>query len=596
MQEGFERQNPLSRNHLKRRIEMKRRFLVLFSVLLVASLLLAACATPTEAPVATEAPETETPVVTEAPVAAEPLEITLAFRVVDRAYLPSPDKVAQEIQAQLSEVGINVTLKEMESAAFIDATAAGSEGFYLLGWNADYPDATNFYDYHFATSENMQFGDLYDDMVAEIRAAGKLSDPEARQAHYDTINQMLKDYLMMIPVANGGSSTVFGADVEGAHSSPLGNEVFSVMSNGADQLVWMQNGEPAALWCSDETDGETLRACEQVYEPLLAFEVGGTDVVPALAESYSANETLDEWTFTIREGVTFHNGAVLDVNDVVATFASYWDAASPNHTGRTGNFEYFGAFFGAPINTEAVEAELVDTDGLLSLTAPSCDYGGEFASIAAVDASTVKFTLCYPDPAFPSKVAFSVFSILDKDHLDLTAGDSVAISDNPNGTGPYMVRQWNRGDSVVFDAFPGYWGEAAKTPTLIFRWSEQSAQRLLELQAGTVDGIDNPGPDDIASIEADANLALYPRNGFNIFYIGFNHNLAPFDNLLVRQAVTFAIDRARIVEQFYPVGSSVSDSFVPAFVYPGASPNVPWWPYDPEKAKELLVEAGYAVP
>ncbi len=577
---------------------MKRRFLVLFSVLLVASLLLAACAqpAPTEAPAVPEAPvATEEPAAPEAPAAA-PLEIELAFRVVDRAYLPSPDKVAQEIQAQLKEVGINVTLKEMESTAFIDSTAAGSEGFYLLGWNADYPDATNFYDYHFATSENMQFGTLYDDMVAEIRAAGKLSDPEARQAHYDTINQMLKDYLMMIPVANGGSSTVFAADVEGAHSSPLGNEVFSVMSNGTDTLVWMQNAEPNALWCSDETDGESLRACEQVYEALLAFEVGGTDVIPALAESFTANDALDEWTFKLRSGVTFHNGATFEANDVVATYVSLWDAASPNHTGRTGQFEYFGAFFGSPINTEAVEAELVDTDGLLSMTAPSCDYGGEFASITAVDPGTVKFTLCYPDPAFPSKVAFSVFSILDKDHLDLTAGDSVAISDNSNGTGPYIVRQWNRGDSVVFDANPNYWGEAAKTPTLIFRWSEQSAQRLLELQSGQVHGIDNPGPDDIPSIEADSNLALYPRNGFNIFYIGFNHDIAPFDNLLVRQAITFAIDRQRIVDQYYPVGSSVSDSFVPAFVYPGASPDVPWWPFDQEKAKELLVEAGYAVP
>lgn len=574
---------------------MKRRVFVLFSFLIVASLLLAACAAPTKAPVATEAPAaTEAPVAP--PAAAAPLKIELAFRVVDRAYLPSPAKVAQEIQAELAEVGIQVTLKEMESAAFIDSTAAGNEGFYLLGWNADYPDATNFYDYHFATAENKQFGALYDDMVAEIREAAKLSDPAARQVHYDTINQMLKDYLMMIPVANGGSATVFAKDVEGAHSSPLGNEVFSVMSNGTDTLVWMQNGEPNALWCSDETDGETLRACEQIYEPLLAFAVGTADVTPALAVSYAANDELTEYTFTLRDGVTFHNGATLDANDVVATYASLWDAASPNRTGRTGAFEYFGAFFGSTINSEAVEAELVDTDGMLSLTAPSCDYGGEFASIAAVDAKTVKFSLCYPDPAFPSKVAFSVFSILDKDHLDETKGDSVAISDNPNGTGPYKLKKWNRGDSVVMEAYDGYWGEKAKTPNLIFRWSEQSAQRLLELQAGTVDGIDNPGPDDIASIEVDANLALYPRNGFNIFYIGFNHDIAPFDNLLVRQAITYAIDRERIVEQYYPVGSSVSNSFVPAFVHPGASPDVLWWEYDPAKAKELLAEAGYAVP
>jgi peptide/nickel transport system substrate-binding protein len=284
---------------------------------------------------------------------ANPLEITLSYRVVDRAYLPSPDKVAQEIQAQLAEVGIKVTLKEMESAAFIDATSAGQEGFYLLGWNADYPDATNFYDYHFGNDNNKQFGTLYPDMVAEIEAAAKLSDAAARQAHYDTVNQLLKDYVMMIPVAHGGSGVAYQANVDGAHASPLGNELFSVMGNGTDTFVWMQNGEPAALWCSDETDGETLRACEQVYESLLAFSVGGTDVEPSLAESYTVNADLTEYTFTVRQGVLFQNGATLDANDVVASFAAQWDAASPNHVGRTGTFEYFGAFFGSFLNAPA---------------------------------------------------------------------------------------------------------------------------------------------------------------------------------------------------------------------------------------------------
>src|SRR5660397_53015 len=120
---------------------MKRRYVFLVvSLIIVVTMLLAACGTATPAPTGTAAPTGGT---------ANPLKVTLSFRVVDRAYLPSPDKVAQEIQAQLKEVGIEVTLKEMESAAFIDATSAGSEGFYLLGWNADYPDATNFYDYHF---------------------------------------------------------------------------------------------------------------------------------------------------------------------------------------------------------------------------------------------------------------------------------------------------------------------------------------------------------------------------------------------------------------------------------------------------------------
>lgn len=280
-------------------------------------------------------------------------ETTLSYRNVVRGYLPNPAQVAQEIQAELANINVKVTLKEMESAAFIDATSAGSEPFYLLGWGADYPDSTNFYDYHFANPNNKQFGNQFPDVVAEINAAAKLTDPAQRQQHYDKVNELIKQHVPMIPVAHGGSATVFKADVTGAHASPLTNEVFAVMQPGTrDQLVWMQNGEPAALWCSDETDGETLRGCEAMYDSLLAYKIGATETEPALASSYEANADLTEWTFHLRQDVKFASGKALDANDVVATYVSQWDASSPNHKGRTGTFEYFGTFFGPQLNAK----------------------------------------------------------------------------------------------------------------------------------------------------------------------------------------------------------------------------------------------------
>jgi hypothetical protein len=93
----------------------------------------------------------------------------------------------------------------------------------------------------------------------------------------------------MVPIASGGSSTAWRADVEGAHSSPLGNEEFAAVGPGADDvLVWMQNAEPIGMYCADETDGESLRACEQIMEPLYAFEVGGSATEPRLAEECAA--------------------------------------------------------------------------------------------------------------------------------------------------------------------------------------------------------------------------------------------------------------------------------------------------------------------
>jgi ABC-type transport system substrate-binding protein len=277
-------------------------------------------------------------------------EIKLSFRNVVRGYLPAPDKVAQEIQAQLAEVGVKVKIEEQESTTFLDNTSAGKEGFFLLGWGADYPDATNFYDYHFANVNNKEFGTLFQDVVDPIKKAAQLSDPAARQEQYDLANAALKQHVPMIPVAHGASAVAFQANVKNAMTSPLGYQPFYIMENGKDQFVWVQGGEPAAIWCSDETDGESLNACNQVYEPLLRFKDGTAEVEPALAASFSANTDATEYTFVLRDGVTFHNGATLDANDVVASYKSQWDTTDPNHKGRTGTFEYFGAFFGKFLN------------------------------------------------------------------------------------------------------------------------------------------------------------------------------------------------------------------------------------------------------
>jgi ABC-type transport system substrate-binding protein len=96
-----------------------------------------------------------------------------------------------------------------------------------------------------------------------------------------------------------------------------------------------------------------IRSSWQVTEALLAYEVGGTAVVPSLAEKCEANADLTEWTCTLRKGVTFHNGFSLDAADVVASLQLQWDAASPLHKGNTGGFTYFNALFGSFLNAPA---------------------------------------------------------------------------------------------------------------------------------------------------------------------------------------------------------------------------------------------------
>jgi peptide/nickel transport system substrate-binding protein len=150
---------------------------------------------------------------------------------------------------------------------------------------------------------------------------------------------------------HAGSGTAFKADVTGAHASPLGNENFSVMDpGGRDTFVWMQNAEPIGLYCPDETDGESLRACEQTMESLYAYEVGGTAPIPSLATECTPNGDLTVWTCSLRQGVSFHDGSTLDANDVVMSYAIQWDAANPMHLGNTGDFTYWSAFFGGFLN------------------------------------------------------------------------------------------------------------------------------------------------------------------------------------------------------------------------------------------------------
>ena len=282
-------------------------------------------------------------------------ETTIYYRDVVRGYLPDPNIVAQDLQAQLAEnLGITAEIVVMESGAFIEASNAGDlAGFHLLGWGADYPDATNFLDQHFGAGSAPQFGTKFDDLTAVLAQAAMLSSAEERAPLYAEANNLIKQHVPMVPIANGGNGAAFLATVQDAHVSPLTSEIFSRMNSGKDTFVWMQNAEPISLYCADETDGESLRACEQVTEGLMAYEIGGTDVEPGLATSCDANEDLTMWTCHLREGVTFHDGSALDANDVVLTYAIQWDAAHPLHVGNTGAFTYWSGLWGGFMNAPA---------------------------------------------------------------------------------------------------------------------------------------------------------------------------------------------------------------------------------------------------
>jgi len=276
---------------------------------------------------------------------------TLSFRDVVRSYLPTPGIVAADLQAQLAEIGIDAEIVEMESGAFIDASDAGELSLHLLGWGADYPDATNFLDYHFGGGASDQFGNHIPELVDVLAQAASIADTDARYQLYVQANEIIRDQVPMVPVAHGGNGAAFASRIEGAYASDIGAEKFALMEDpDDDNIIWMQNAEPIGLYCADESDGETLRACEQTNESLLAYEPITAAVIPSLATEWEASDDLTVWTFHLREGVLFHDGSSLDANDVVLSYAVQWDAASPLHVGRNGSFTYFSALFGGFLN------------------------------------------------------------------------------------------------------------------------------------------------------------------------------------------------------------------------------------------------------
>ncbi|MBS3750260.1 MAG: hypothetical protein KGY39_02010 [Anaerolineales bacterium] len=250
-----------------------------------------------------------------------------------------------------------------------------------------------------------------------------------------------------------------------------------------------------------------------------------------------------------------------------------------------------GACQQAPAEEPTEEAAEEEVYQPVSVEADSCDYGGKVLSVEALDDYTVEFNLCKPDPAFLAKMAFNVFAIQPSEYIAETGGGG-KILEQPVGTGAYQLEAWNRGDSIVFKRFDDYWGESAEAETLVFRWSTESAARLLELQSGTVDYVTNITEEDIEAVEDDPELEVVPLPAPNIMYVAMTNTFEPFDNLDVRKAIAMGLDRERIVENFYPAGSEVASHFTPCSI-PGGCEGESWYDFDLEAAQQLLADAGY---
>ena len=221
---------------------------------------------------------------------------------------------------------------------------------------------------------------------------------------------------------------------------------------------------------------------------------------------------------------------------------------------------------------------------------PNPDAQSTVRYLEKVDDYTVKIYLNRVDPVFMAKMAQYGSPIMSPEAIKKYDPDGL-LHKNPVGTGPFILKEWIIGDRITLERNDNYWGEKPKLKTLVFRIVPEASARLIELQAGTVDGIAYLAPDDLPTVEADPNLTVFPHGMDNIGLLGFNRAHPPFDKVEVRQAISYAIDKEALVEAAFPPQAQVATQFVPPVTF-GYSKDLQDYPYDPDKAKELLAEAG----
>jgi dipeptide transport system substrate-binding protein len=340
----------------------------------------------------------------------------------------------------------------------------------------------------------------------------------------------------------------------------------------AKTLVYCSEGSPENFYPGVNTTGTSFDVTEQIYDNLVHFERGGTKVEPSLAESWSISKDGLEYTFKLRKGVKFQSNKNFkpsrdfNADDVLFMFERQWKENDPYFRVTSPNHAYFGDM------------------GMPKL----------LKSVDKVDEYTVKITLNQPEAPFLANLAMQFAGIQSKEYAIamLKAGAPEKIDQDPLGTGPYQVVQYQKDSIIRFKANPQYWAGKAKIDDLIFSITPDASVRWAKLQKGECHVMPYPNPADLDAIRKDANVTVMEQPGLNIGYLAYNTTKKPFDDVRVRKAINMAIDKKAIVSAVYLSTGVAAVNPIP----PGQ------WSYNkalkddafnPAEAKKLLAAAGY---
>ena len=337
------------------------------------------------------------------------------------------------------------------------------------------------------------------------------------------------------------------------------------------------------------SDGESLRVITQIFETLVALKPGTTEPEPGLAESWEANEDGTVWTFKIRQGVTFHDGETLDAEAVCFNFDRWYNFKGACQPGRelllAGRLRRLRRVRPGQRRSGGEPLQELRGDRRVDGRADADEAVGDVhpGALAAVVLDRE------PEGADGRQRRRGHRRRRGRLHSG-TFG-----TENPAGTGPFKFESWVRNERLTLTRYDDYWGDKAKIDELIIRPIADNAARLQALQTGEIQGYDLVEPQDIATIEGDENLQIIDRPAFNVAYVGFNIAKKPTDDIKVREAIAYGLDRQAVVDNFYSGRGVVATQFMPPEVV-GYADDVTTYEYDPEKAKQILTDAGYTLP
>ena len=341
----------------------------------------------------------------------------------------------------------------------------------------------------------------------------------------------------------------------------------------AKTLVFCSEGSPEGFNAQLYTAGTTFDASSRAaYNRLVEFERGTTDIVPALAESWEVSDDGLQYTFHLRKGVKFHTTKEFEptrdfnADDVLFSFERQWKEDHPYHKVSGGTYEYFNG---------------MSMPDLLK-------------SIEKVDDYTVRFTLNRPEAPFIANMGMDFASILSAEYAEQLdkADNKQQIDLAPVGTGPFQRVNYQKDAVIRYKAHPDYWAGKAPIDTLVFAITPDSSVRYAKLKAGECHAMPYPNPADLEAMAKDPDINLLEKEGLNVGYLAFNTEKKPFDDKRVRQALNMAINKNAIIDAVFQGAGKVAKNPIPPTIW-SYNDEVQDYPYDPEKAKALLAEAGY---